>query len=43
LEWQQPVAFDPLAGLSFPTTEDDDLHVGVRLDETAWGKEQSNE
>jgi hypothetical protein len=33
LEWQQPVAFDPLAGLSFPTLQDDDVAVGLHLEE----------
>lgn len=33
LEWQQMVTFDPLAGLSFPTADDEDVQVALRLDE----------
>lgn len=32
LEWRRPIVFDPIAGLTFPTAdEDDDLHVQLRF------------
>jgi hypothetical protein len=34
LEWQVPVHYDPLAGLTFETADDNDLQVRLRLDDT---------
>lgn len=31
LEWRLPIAYEPLAGLSFPTTDDEDLQI-LRFD-----------
>lgn len=39
LEWRCPVQYDPLAGLSFPVTPEDDLDVGFRFDEDDLGEE----
>lgn len=41
LEWRQPIQFDPLAGLSFPTIEDDDETFG--FEKGAFAGEETGE